>query len=452
MTEATALHQLTAAQAAELVRTKEVSPVELVEAFIERARAVEERVQAWEILDEEGALAAARAAEKALYDDDPKSEGLLHGVPFGVKDLFDVAGLPTGAGFEPFKARAARRDSGAVERMRREGGVPLGKLVTTQFAQSPPSKTRNPWNLEHTPGGSSSGSGAGVAAREVPLALGSQTNGSVLRPAAYNGVVGLKPTYGRVSKRGVFPISWSMDHVGVLTRTVEDCELFLRAMAGQDSEDPDSIERPLPDPRGEGGEAPEFGLLMDVLERAEPEVGEHIVGVARRFEAEGARVREVYLEESFDVLLAVHQVIMQTDAAAVHRGLLEQYPEHYAPRLRAYLEIGGVLPGASYVHAQRLRRRIAADMDRCLGGVDALLLPATTDLPPRIDSGTTGDRSAQTPFSLLGLPAISLPSGLSRERLPLAIQLAGARWQEGRLLRTARWCEERLKPIPAPRL
>jgi len=451
MTEATALHELTTARAAQLVHAREVSPVELVEAFIGRARAVEERVRAWEILDEEGALYAARAAEKALYDDS-KTVGLLHGVPFGVKDIFDVAGLPTGAGFEPFRDRLARCDSGAVERMREEGGVPLGKLVTTQFALSPPPKTRNPWNLEHTPGGSSSGSGAGVAAREAPMALGSQTNGSVLRPAAYNGVVGLKPTYGRVSKRGVFPISWSMDHVGVLARTVEDCELFLRATAGQDPEDPDSAARPLPSLREKVAEPPDFGLLMDVLERAEPEVAEHVVRVAQRFEAEGARVREVYLEESFELVLAVHQVIMQTDAAAMHSGLLKQYPEHYAPRLRIYLEVGGILPGASYVHAQRLRRRIAADMDRCLDGVDALLLPATLDLPPRIDSGTTGDRSAQTPFSLLGLPAIGLPSGLSAERLPLAIQLVGPRWQEATLLQTARWCEERLGPMPAPRL
>lgn len=451
MTEATTLHELTAARAAELVRGRAISPVKLAEAFIERARAVDGRVRAWERLDEEGALAAARAAEEALYDH-PKAVGLLHGVPFGVKDIFDVAGLPTGAGFEPFKDRPAHRDSGAVERMRRVGGVPLGKLVTTQFAQSPPSKTRNPWNLEHTPGGSSSGSGAAVAAREVPLALGSQTNGSVLRPAAYNGVVGLKPTYGRVSKRGVFPISWSMDHVGVLARTVEDCGLFLEATAGRDPEDPDSAARPLPDFRGGVMGAPAFGLLIDVLERAEPEVAEHVVETAQKLEADGAQVREAHLEESFDLVLAVHRVIMQTDAAAVHSGLLEKHPEHYAPRLRAYLEVGGVLPGASYVHAQRLRRRIAADTDRCLGGVDVLLLPATMDLPPRIDSGTTGDRSAQTPFSLVGLPSISLPSGLSGERLPLAIQLVGPRWQETKLLQIARWCEERLGPMPAPGL
>lgn len=451
MTEGTALHELTAARAAELVRAREVSAVELVEAFIERAHAVEERVRAWEILDEEGALGGARAAEEALYDDS-KAVGSLHGVPFGVKDIFDVAGLPTGAGFQPFKDRLARRDSGAVERMRRAGGVPLGKLTTTQFAQSPPSKTRNPWNLERTPGGSSSGSGAGVAAREAPLALGSQTNGSVLRPAAYNGVVGLKPTHGRVSKWGVFPISWSMDHVGVLARTVKDCELFLRATAGYDPEDPDSAARHLPSLREKGARAPDFGLLMDVLERAESEIAEHVVGIAQRFEAEGARVREVHLEEPFELVLAVHRVIMQTDAAAVHSGLLEEYPEHYAPRLRAYLEVGSVLPGASYVHAQRLRRRISADVDRCLNGVDVLLLPTAMELPPRIDSGSTGARSAQTMFSLLGLPAISLPSGLSAERLPLAIQLAGPRWQEAKLLQIARWCEESLGPMPAPGL
>jgi aspartyl-tRNA(Asn)/glutamyl-tRNA(Gln) amidotransferase subunit A len=231
MAEATALHELTAAQAAELIRIRSVSPVELVEALLERVRSIDGQVRAWERLDGERALAAARAAEKALRGH-PEGIGPLHGVPFGAKDVLDTAGLRTSAGFAPFEKRLPSRDAEAVARLKRAGAILLGKTVTTQFAVMPPSKTRNPWAEDRTPGGSSSGSGAAVAAREVPLALGTQTNGSVLRPAAYNGVVGLKPTYGRVSKRGVFPVAWSLDHVGVLARSVEDCALFLIAAAG----------------------------------------------------------------------------------------------------------------------------------------------------------------------------------------------------------------------------
>jgi aspartyl-tRNA(Asn)/glutamyl-tRNA(Gln) amidotransferase subunit A len=222
--ELTALHELTAAQAARLIRDRNLSPVELVEALLARAQAVDGHVRAWETLDGDRALAAARAAEQALANRSA-SPGPLHGVPFGAKDIFDTAGLRTAAGFGPYRDRVPTRDAEVVARLKHAGAILLGKTVTTQFAFADPPKTRNAWSAERTPGGSSSGSGAGVAAREMPLALGSQTAGSVLRPAAYNGVVGLKPTYGRISKRGVLPLAWSLDHVGVLARSVDDCEI-----------------------------------------------------------------------------------------------------------------------------------------------------------------------------------------------------------------------------------
>jgi Asp-tRNA(Asn)/Glu-tRNA(Gln) amidotransferase A subunit family amidase len=193
--ELTALHELTAAQAARLIRDRKLSPVELVGALLARARAVDAHVRAWETLDGDRALAAARAAEQALANRSA-SPGPLHGVPFGAKDIFDTAGLRTAAGFGPYRDRVPTRDAEVVARLKHAGAILLGKTVTTQFAFADPPKTRNAWSAERTPGGSSSGSGAGVAAREMPLALGSQTAGSVLRPAAYNGVVGLKPTYG----------------------------------------------------------------------------------------------------------------------------------------------------------------------------------------------------------------------------------------------------------------
>jgi aspartyl-tRNA(Asn)/glutamyl-tRNA(Gln) amidotransferase subunit A len=454
MTEPTVLHELTAVVAAKLIRTQRVSPVELVEALLVRASHVDPQVQAWETLDPEAALDAAHAAERAVSS--AGQLGPLHGVPFGAKDIFDTAGLRTAAGFAPFDHRIPSHDAEAVARLKRAGAIVLGKTVTTQFAQADPSKTRNPWSADATPGGSSSGSAAGVAAREMPIALGSQTAGSVLRPAAYNGVIGFKPTYGRVSKRGVMPLAWSLDHVGLLARSVEDCELWLRivadplaaggapqaaatsnataALGGADSEAP-----------------PKLGVFRAGLDRASPRVRDHLADVAKRFEADGARVTEIGLELELDLVLAVHHVTMQTETAAVHRQLLEQYPGAHAPRLRAYAQVGQLLPGAAYVHAQRLRRRIRGAMLRALEGFDGLLLPTASDVAPTPE--TTGDTSLQAPFSLVGFPSLSLPSGLhAQPKLPLAIQLVSAPWEEARLLSAARWCEAHLPPMPAPSL
>lgn len=448
----TALHELTATRAAQLLRERAISPVELVQALLARAAAVDGQVQAWETLDAEGALAAARAAEHTLKAGGD-TQGPLTGVPFGAKDIFDTAGVRTAGGFSPFDKRVPTRDAESIARLKAAGSILLGKLVTTQFAQADPSRTCNPWSAERTPAGSSSGSGAGVAARELPLALGSQTAGSVLRPAAYNGVVGFKPTYGRVSKRGVMPLAWSLDHVGVLSRSVADCALFL-AVCGDhrpdysrsgDQLDHTGLGSGTDEPR-----PPRLGLLRAVLDRAAPRVRQHLEDVARRFAAAGAEVREVELLTPFELILAVHHVTMQTEAAAVHRQLLDQYPGQHQARIRAYTQVGQVLPGAGYLHAQRLRRRIAADLARALDGVDALLLPTASDVAPGRE--TTGDPSFQAPFSLVGMPSISLPSGLTQEHLPLAIQLAAGSWRDASLLETATWCEARLESMPAPPL
>jgi len=447
MTLPATLYDLTATQAARLVRDRTVSPVELVEALLARGRTVDGRVLAWETLDADGALRAARGAEAALAAGSGATLGPLHGVPFGVKDIFDTAGLRTAAGFMPYDGRIPTADAAPVARFKRAGAVLLGKTVTTQFAQADPPRTRNPWSAERTPGGSSSGSAVGVAAREMPLALGSQTAGSVLRPAAYNGVVGFKPTYGRVSKQGVLPLAWTLDHVGILARVVADCRLFLDVV-----EDPSP--RPAAPPRDAAASAsvpPRLGLLTPAVERAQLRVADHVREVARTFTAAGATVVDVTLEHDFDVILAVHHVVMQTEAAAIHWQLLEQYPGAHAPRLRAYVEVGRLLPGAAYLHAQRLRRDIRRDLLRAVESVDALLLPTASDVAPM--AATTGDPSLQAPFSLVGFPAVSLPSGvLASDALPLAVQVVGAPWQDPRLLAVAEWCERQLPPMPAPPL
>jgi len=443
---ATALHELTATQAAHLIRARQLSPVELVQALLERARSVDSRVQAWAMLDPERALAAARAAEATSGE-----LGSLHGVPFGAKDIFDSAGLVTAAGFSPYSNRVPSRDAEAIARAKSQGAILLGKMVTTQFAYADPSRTRNPFNDERTPGGSSSGSAAGVAARLVPFAFGSQTAGSVLRPAAYNGVVGFKPTYGRISKRGVLPLAWSLDHVGVLARSVADCELLLSAIAGHDPADPHSDGS---QPCFAAGEPrtrpPRLGLVREAVEFAEPPLREHVQRIARSFEQAGAQVREVSFGESVHLIVAVQQLIMQTEAAAVHWQLLEQYPGAHQPRLRALVEVGRLLPGVGYVHALRLRRRIRAHIRNSLSQVDVLLLPTAVGVAPGRES--TGDPSLQAPFSLVGFPSISLPTGLNPDGLPLAMQLAALPWQEASLLSTAAWCEAQLPRMPAPQL
>ncbi len=449
MSDSARLHELTASEAGRLIRGGQLSPVELVQALLDRVGAVDGQVLAWETLDGERALAAARAAEQTL--ESGATVGPLFGVPFGAKDIFDTAGLRTAASFPPYGNRAPKADAESVARLKRAGAILLGKMVTTQFAYADPSRTRNPWSAERTPGGSSSGSAAGVAAREVPMALGSQTAGSVLRPAAYNGVVGLKPTYGRVSKRGVLPLAWSLDHVGVLARSVDDCALFLAAVAGVDPADPDSADVPVPASWTTEPRKPlRIGLLTDGLAVAAPQVRTHVEDVAQRLAGAGAHVAQVSLGEDLETVLAVHHVTMQTEAAAVHWQLAERYPGAHGPRLRAYAEVGRLLPGAVYLHAQRLRRRIAERMDALLASVDALLLPTAADVAPRAD--TTGDPRLQAPFSLTGAPSISLPSGLSAEGLPLAVQLVGGRWREPELLGVARWVEMQLGPMPAPPL
>ncbi len=434
------LWDATATELAALVRTKQASPREIVEALLARIDAVEQRVQAWETLDREGALETARDVRSAV-------ELPLRGVPAGIKDIFLTGGLRTTASFPLFASFIPEHEAEAVMRLRRAGAIVLGKTVTTQFALADPPRTRNPWNPERTPGGSSSGSAAAVAARMVPLALGSQTKGSVLRPAAYCGVVGFKPTFGLISRRNVFPLAWSFDHVGVICRSVEDAALALTVLAGHDPADPYSSQRST-DLDLSAPEPPRLGLVTDFLDRAEPEVRDHVQHAARKLESAGAELVELRLPMDFDVVSAVHDVIMHVETAAIHRQLLQREPNGYAPLLRATVEVGALIPGLSYVHAQRLRHRFRRAMQPLLSRVDALLTPTATNVAPGRD--TTGNTSLQAPWTQIGLPAISLPSGLDSQGLPTAIQLAGRPFKDGRLLGVASWAEEVLGPMPAP--
>ncbi|MHB0869944.1 MAG: amidase [Chloroflexota bacterium] len=442
------LHELSVAQAAERIRQREISPVELAEALLSRIESLEAELKAWVTVDREGALAAARRCEREAGKE---GAGPLHGVPLGVKDIFYTAGLRTTSGSSIFENFVPSHDATSVARIRQAGAVVLGKTVTVQFAHFDPPPTRHPRNQERTPGGSSSGSAAAVAARMVPGALGSQTGGSVLRPAAYCGVVGLKPTYGRVSRYGVVPNSWSLDHVGTLTRSVEDAALLLQVMAGHDPLDAASAPVPTSDylqAARRKSRAPRLGFLVDEEKRARPEVAAHLREMADRFQQAGAELREVRTPAPMSQMLAIRAIMCEVETADLHAHLYREHPEGYAPRIADLVQVGQLVPGVAYIHAQRLRRRLRPRVEQMFEGIDCLLSPTATDVAP--DPSSTGENWYQGVWSLFGFPSISLPSGLSQERLPLAVQLVALPFREDTLLSAAAWAETALGPMPSP--
>ncbi|HET8577150.1 MAG TPA: amidase [Methylomirabilota bacterium] len=447
----TTLHELTASEAARRIRTGAISPSNLLAALLKRIDAVEPTVRAWVHLDRD---AAARVAvQRDMEAREGRFMGALHGVPVALKDIFDAAGLVTTAGAGPFAHRTATADAASVARLRAAGAVVLGKVTTTAFAFLDPSPTRNPWNPEHTPGGSSSGPAAAVAARMAPLALGSQTVGSVLRPAAYCGVVGLKPTHGRISAAGVVPLSWSLDHVGIFSRRVEDCALALGLLAGADAADPLSSAAGVDDYAGAVAAAapPRIGVLRPLFERATPDMAAHVEATARALEKAGATLVDVALPASFAGLHEAGSLVLRAEAAAWHTPLFTKHAGEYPPRIREAIEAGRGIPAVDYLAAQESRRAFRRDMAPLTGAHDALLTP-TVGAPAPKGLGSTGDPYFCAPWSFAGLPAIALPSGVDAGGLPLSIQLVGAAFAEARLLGAAAWCERVIGFDGAPSL
>ena len=439
----TELFNLTIAQAASQIKEKKLSPVELMESLLARVDALEATLKVWVTLDADAALEAARQSERELEQSGPRSP--LHGIPVGIKDIFYTRGVKTTACSAIYADFVPEYDATTVSLLKKAGAIIMGKTVTTEFASGDPSPTRNPWNVAHTPGGSSSGSAAGVAARMFPASLGSQTGGSVLRPASYNGVVGLKPTYGRISKYGVIPLAWSLDTVGSFTRTVEDAALVLNALAGHDENDLSSSNRPVPDYRsaiGSRQSPPRIGVLKQFFEdNSDDEIRRHTQEVVERLSNAGALVEDVTLPTSFDTLLAAHSVIMSVEAAAVHQADFSARPDDYSPRIRSSIETGTLIPAVTYLQAQRVRRRFCKDMLEAMQGFDVLLTPSTPSPAPQ-DLNTTGNPMFQSPWTMSGFPTITLPSGLSAGGLPMGTQLASAPFEEMALLASAHWCEK----------
>jgi aspartyl-tRNA(Asn)/glutamyl-tRNA(Gln) amidotransferase subunit A len=446
-----------ATELARMIATKAVSPVDVVRAYLDRIAALDDALHSYITICADGALAAARAAEAVQMSG--ALLGPLHGVPYGLKDLYDTAGVRTTGGSKVFADRVPQADATVVRRLADAGAIVLGKLNMVEFAYGPEGlnphygHARNPWDraTHRLTGGSSSGSGAAVAAGLAPAALGSDTGGSIRIPASLCGITGLKPTYGRVSRSGVLPLAWSMDHVGPMTRTAADAALLLGAMAGYDAADPSTSVLPVPD-YGAALTGDVRGLRVGLLrgfflEGATSGVRQAVEAAAKVLADAGAIVDEVSLGEVTSAAPAAFAIV-GSEALAYHADRLRTRAAEYDPDVVRRLRVATYVTGVHYVRAQQVRALVREDVDRALARRDVLLAPSTPIVAPALaerevalGDGASPVRAAlirfTQPFNLSGHPACSLPCGFTAERLPIGMQIVGRPFDEVTVLRTA---------------
>jgi len=446
----TDLHFLSISEASEQIRKKALSPVEYVQALIARVERHDGALNAFLRFTPDIALADARRAEAEIMGGGWR--GPLHGVPYGLKDIIDYAGLPTTGHSAILKDSLASSDAAVTGKLRAAGGVFMGKLSTHEFAIGGPCfdlpwpPARNPWNRNHFCGGSSSGSGSAVAAGFLPVALGTDTGGSVRNPASMCGIVGMKPTYGFVSRRGVFPLAYSLDHVGPLTRTVRDNAIVLDLIAGHDPHDPGSAARGRYDSTallGRGIEGLRVGVIRHFFTEdmvADPEMSAGIDTAVAKLSELGASVRELKTAP-LQQYAACNRTILTAEAYAVHEKWLRERPHDYGDLTRERLFPGAFVTGAEYVNATRLRMKLADAFHRLFEEVDVIVTASAHDPACRIDDPKaveyTYGRQARAPFNLTGSPALAVPVGLSSVGLPLGMQIVGKPFDEATVYRVA---------------
>ncbi len=451
MVSTTDLHFLTIAEVGPLIREGQLSPVDLTRAYLERIDAVDGRLDAFVTLLREEALSQARQAEAEIRAGNYR--GPLHGIPVALKDLYDTAGIRTTAMSRVMPDRVPDEDATTVAKLYDAGVVLLGKLAMHEFASGGPDPTslfppaRNPWNTEHMPGGSSSGSGAAVAAGLCMGALGSDTGGSIRGPASMCGIVGIKPTFGRVSNFGVVPLSWSQDHCGPMTWTVEDAAIMLQAIAGYDPRDPTTADVPVPDYRAglrDGVRGLTVGVPREYFYEDAPGVDAQVIRAAERaletLAELGAEIREVEIPHIKYAQMA-NQVITLSEAFSFHETNLKTRRQDYGNMVRNRFMLGGLLSASDYNQALRMRRVIKDEMAAALRQADVLVTPTYASTAPRIEgyagSTTLTQPSFTGPFNVSGLPAVSVPCGLSDDGLPMGLQVVGKPFDESTVLRVA---------------
>lgn len=431
-----------------------LSPVALTEAALARIAALDPKLNAFITLTADRARRAAAAAEAEIKAG--KRRGPLHGIPYALKDIYDVAGVRTTAHSKLLIDNVAREDAATTARLEVAGMVLLGKLSTHEFARGGPTdalpfpNAKNPWNTAHFAGGSSSGSGVAVASGMVGLAMGSDTAGSIRLPATFCGVVGMKATYGVISRRGVVPLSFTLDHAGPLTRSVEDCALAMQVLAGYDPGDPGSAREAVPDysadlRKGVAGLTIGRARAYDIEAGVDAEVMAAMDAAAEQWRALGATIVDVVLPRKRRMDACI-QTILIAEGFAIHGEWLRTRPQDYGRVTRERLMMGAFVTGAEYIQAQRLRRIITAEVDAVLAGCDAILCAGNPTAAPRVvdvDEGPFRKSHPITgPFNATGHPGLALPCGFGASGLPLGLQLIGRNYGEAMLLRIAQAYEQ----------
>lgn len=454
-------YELTLAAAADEIGAGRLSPVELADSVLDRIEQVEPHLRAYVAVDAEGARRAARRAENDIAAG--RHRGPLHGIPMGLKDLIDVAGTTTSAGSRVRSGHRAQTDSTVAARLSAAGAVLLGKTHTHEFAYGLTTpQTHNAWDPGRVAGGSSGGSAVAVAAGTATFALGTDTGGSIRVPAALNGVVGLKPTYGLVPRHGVTPLSWSLDHVGPITRTAEDAALVLAALAGHDPRDPASLTAP-PAHYRPSPDTDLTGLRIGVprtyyFDHVDPEVAAAVRSAIGRLQALGARLADVDIPMT-RYIQATQWGLMVPEATAYHESSLRTVPELYQGDVRILLEAGELMPAGDYLRAQRSRTLMRHEWARLLREVDLIAAPSVpmTAVAAGQETVTWDDGTVEgvsdayvrlsAPANITGLPSLSIPVGHDTAGLPIGMQLLGPPLGEDVLLRVGHACEQ-TRPAP----
>lgn len=451
----TDLAYLSIAEASLLLRDSKLSPVEWTQALIARVERHDGRLNAFLRFTPEIALSDARRAEAEISAGHWR--GPLHGVPYGLKDIIDYAGLPTTAHSAILKDNIATADAFVTQRLRAAGAVFMGKLSTHEFAIGGPCfdlpwpPARNPWNRDYFCGGSSSGSGVATAAGFVPFAIGTDTGGSVRNPATMCGITGIKPTYGLVSRRGVFPLAFSLDHVGPLTRTVHDNATVLNVLAGHDGLDPGSIARPGVDYTAltkKGLKGVRIGWLRHFYHddiKADPQMAAAVDAAVLKMQELGAQVTEVKTVP-LSQFQACNRIIMGSESYAIHQKWLRERPQDYGDITRQRFLYGAMYSASDYINALRMRSKFTADFHALFNDVDVIVTASAHDPACRIDDQEACEfiysRQARAPFNVTGSPAIAVPAGFSKEGLPLGIQIVAAPYNEAVVYRVGAAYEE----------
>jgi aspartyl-tRNA(Asn)/glutamyl-tRNA(Gln) amidotransferase subunit A len=444
------LTHLTIAEAADLLTRREIASVELTEAHLRRIDAHDTHLNSFITITSDHALTQARAADAELTRG--VRRGPLHGIPLALKDLYDTAGIRTTAGSTFFADRVPDTDARAVTLLYQAGAVLLGKLNMHEWALGVTNinphygPSRNPWDPSRITGGSSGGAAAALAAGLCMGALGSDTGGSIRIPASLCGIVGLKPTFGRVSLQGVIPLSWNLDHAGPMARTVTDAALLLQTIAGYDPDDPVSVALPVDNllaTLDAGVTGWRIALATDAhFGEADPEVISAVRRAATVFEELGARVEAVDLSQGREAA-QMNALMTTSDAAAFHRDRLRDHPHRFGADVLARMERGAQFTSTEYILARRFQSEWRRRLERLFEQFDLLLTPATPITAPVIEGLDSIEAARQltrctAPFNLAGLPALSLPCGLSAAGLPIGLQIVAAPWNEARVLRAGR--------------